>query len=78
MTQSNEAKAPEALDEAELDNLAGGFEAWPSKVSGPRPKSDSNEMTGQPTTAGDMKVTSKSAAAGPLLARALRNNEVID
>lgn len=78
MTHPKETNAPETLDEAELDTITGGFEAWPSKVTGPQLKSDSNEMTGQHTTAGDMKLQPKGAAAGPLLARALCDNEVVE
>lgn len=77
MTHPKETKVPEALAEADLDNVTGGFEAWPTKVSGPQLKSDSTEMVGK-HTASDMTQLSKGPIAGPLLARSLCNNEVVE
>ena len=78
MTHADKTPDPSALDDSELDSVTGGFEAWPSKVTGPQLKSDSDAMMSQERSSGDLKAPNTGPVAGPLIAKSLCNNEVIE
>ncbi len=71
MANPDAPKTPETLNDADLDDATGGFEAWPAKWNAPVTK------TGAHAVATDSLGT-ENALAGPLIQKSLCNNEVVE
>ena len=68
MKSSDAPQGPEILNDADLEDITGGFEAWPAKWVGPQLTTDDVETA-------EAETRKKAGHSTPLLLKAVVENE---